>query len=68
MSDGPVCITCSDVAVSMRVMRVGEDGLADCETEDGQAASVEIGLIDEVRPGDAVLVHARVAIQRLEAA
>jgi hydrogenase maturation factor len=68
MSDGPVCITCGDVAVSMRVMRVGEDGLADCESEDGQAASVEIGLIDEVRPGDAVLVHARVAIQRLEAA
>jgi len=61
------CITCGDVAIRMRVMRVSGDGLADCETDDGQASTVEIGLIDEVRPGDAVLVHACVAIQRLAA-
>jgi len=60
------CITCGDVAVPMRVVRIGDDGLADCVTDDGFESSVEIGLLDAVGPGDAVLVHACVAIQRLE--
>jgi hydrogenase maturation factor len=62
------CITCGDVAVPMRVLRLGDDGLADCETDDGQASEVEVGLLEDVAPGDQVLVHACVAIQRLEAA
>ena len=61
------CITCGDVAVPMRVIRTGgEDGLADCVSEDGDTAAVDLGLLDDARPGDAVLVHACVAIQRLE--
>jgi hydrogenase maturation factor len=64
---GPVCITCGDVAVAMRVIRTGgEDGLADCVAEDGGTAAVDTSLVD-VGPGDAVLVHACVAIQRIEA-
>lgn len=62
---GPICITCGDVAVPMRVVRTGDDGLADCVTEDGDAASVDLSLLDGARPGDEVLVHACVAIQRL---
>ena len=58
------CITCGDVAVSMRVVHVGEDGLADCVTEDGETSQVELALVD-AGPGDEVLVHACVAIQRL---
>jgi hypothetical protein len=50
----------------MRVMRVGDDGLADCVAEDGQASQVELALVD-AGPGDEVLVHACVAIQRLGA-
>ena len=62
----PACITCGDVAVPMRVIRTGgEDGLADCVSEDGETAAVDLGLVDAV-PGDAVLVHACVAIQRIE--
>ena len=62
----PTCITCGDVAVPMRVIRTGgEDGLADCVSEDGETAAVDLGLVDVV-PGDAVLVHACVAIQRIE--
>jgi len=62
----PVCITCGDVAIRMRVVATGgEDGLADCVTEDGDAAAVDVALIDDVTVGDAVLVHACVAIQRL---
>jgi hydrogenase expression/formation protein HypC len=63
----PVCITCGDVAVPMRVVRIGgEDGLAECVTEDGEAAAVDLGLLEDAAVGDAVLVHACVAIQRLE--
>jgi len=51
----------------MRVVATGgEDGLADCVSDDGDAAAVDVGLIDDVTVGDAVLVHACVAIQRLE--
>ena len=67
MTGPPSCITCGDVAVPMRVIRTGHDGLADCVTDGGEPASVEIALIDDVRPGDELLVHARVAIQRLSA-
>jgi hydrogenase maturation factor len=67
VTPGPVCITCGDVAVPMRVVRTGgEDGLADCVTEAGEAASVDLALLDGVRAGDRVLVHACVAISRVE--
>ena len=66
MSHGPVCITCGDVAVPMRVVSTGgEDGLAECVTEEGEAAAVDLALVDDVRAGDRVLVHACVAIQVL---
>ena len=58
------CLTCGDVAVPMRVIRAGDDGLADCVTEDGRTSQVELALVD-AGPGDEVLVHACVAIQRL---
>ena len=63
---GPVCTTCGDVAIPMRVIRTGDDGLADCVAEDGQTSQVELALVDAA-PGDEVLVHACVAIQRLGA-
>ena len=66
MTGAPVCITCGDVAIPMRVIRTGEDGLADCVAEDGQTSQVELALVD-AGPGDEVLVHACVAIQRLGA-
>jgi hydrogenase maturation factor len=48
----------------MRVLQVGEDGLAACVAEDGRSSQVELSLVDAA-PGDEVLVHACVAIQRL---
>ncbi len=61
------CITCGDIAIPMRVIRTGgEDGLADCVSEDGETATVDLGLVEDARPGDAVLVHACVAIQKLQ--
>ena len=68
MSDAPVCITCSDLAVPMRVVGPGDEpGLAECAGDDGRRASVETGLLDGVAVGDVVLVHAGVALQRVEA-
>jgi hydrogenase maturation factor len=68
VTGGPVCITCGDVAVEMQVVGTdGEDGLADCVTDEGDVSAVDVALLDEVRAGDRVLVHACVAIRRLEA-
>ena len=61
-----VCITCGDYAVPMRVVRVDEArALALCEDEEGERASVEIALVEPVRDGDRLLVHAGTALQVL---
>jgi hydrogenase maturation factor len=63
------CITCGDDGVAMRVMRIDETrGLALCSDEDGSRQTVETALIDEVAPGDVLLVHAGTALTRLERA
>ena len=60
------CITCGDVAVPMRVVRVDRASwLAVCADEAGGLASVDVGLVDPVDAGDRVLVHAGTALQRL---
>ena len=60
------CITCGDLGVEMRVLRVDESrSLALCEDVDGVRATVEIGLVD-ASPGAELLVHAGTAIARLE--
>jgi hydrogenase maturation factor len=57
------CITCSDEAAPMTVVLVDDArGLALCEDEAGVRSSVEIALVDPVRPGDTVLVHAGTAL------
>ncbi|MBS1869273.1 MAG: HypC/HybG/HupF family hydrogenase formation chaperone [Actinobacteria bacterium] len=53
----------------MRVLRVdAARGLALCAGEDGARSTVEIALVEPVAPGDALLVHAGVALVRLEPA
>ncbi len=58
------CITCGDVGVEMRVVRVDEE-LAVCEDDGGDVRTVEIALVEPIDPGDRVLVHADVALVRL---
>ncbi|MBA2579797.1 MAG: HypC/HybG/HupF family hydrogenase formation chaperone [Thermoleophilaceae bacterium] len=51
----------------MRVLDVdGESRLALCADEAGATEEVAIDLVGPLSPGDAVLVHARVALVRLE--
>ena len=62
--DHEVCLTCGDVAVEMRVLRVDGD-LAVCEAADGDVRAVEVALVDAVEEGDTLLVHADVALVRV---
>ena len=61
------CVTCADEGVPMRVRGVaGTTGLAHCESDDGTATTVDTTLVEPVAPGERVLVHAGVALVRLD--
>jgi hydrogenase maturation factor len=60
----PGCITCGDVAVVLTVAAV-EGSDARCRDEQGREELVATELVGDVHPGDQVLVHAGVAIERL---
>jgi len=55
-----VCITCSDTAVEVTVLRLLDDGLALVDGGRGEE-EVSVALV-EAQPGDTILVHAREAI------
>jgi hydrogenase maturation factor len=57
------CITCGDVAVSLTVVRIlGSD--AECCDPVGRTELVALDFVTAA-PGDRVLVHAGVALERL---
>jgi len=62
------CITCSDEALSASVLRVdSENGLALVTIEGSETAEeIDITLVDDIAPGDVVLVHGGVAIAHIE--
>lgn len=60
------CVTCADEGVEVRVVGMGDDGLADCIDPAGVRGVVDTALVGVVVPGDVVLVHAGVALVRLE--
>ncbi len=57
---GDTCVTCSDTAVEVTVLRLLDDDLAIVDTGKGQE-EVSLALVS-ARVGDTVLVHAREAI------
>jgi hydrogenase expression/formation protein HypC len=57
---GEVCITCSDVAVQVTVVRLLDDDLAEVDTGQG-LEEVSVALVTAA-VGDTILVHAREAI------
>ena len=57
---GDVCITCSDTAVEVRVLRLLEDQMALVDTGAGEE-TVSVALVS-AGTGDTILVHAREAI------
>ena len=61
------CITCGDVAVTLDVVSVdGADAV--CRADDGGTELVAIELVAPVAIGDRLLVHARVALEKLASA
>ncbi|MDQ3240768.1 MAG: HypC/HybG/HupF family hydrogenase formation chaperone [Thermoleophilaceae bacterium] len=60
------CITCGDEGVEMRALKVDAgSGLAVCVDPAGSTSEVDLGIVAAVEPGDALLVHAGVALTRL---
>jgi hydrogenase expression/formation protein HypC len=57
---GDVCITCSDTAVAVRIVRLLDDGLAIADTGQGQE-EISVALVT-AGVGDTILVHAGEAI------
>ena len=57
---GDVCITCSDMAVEVRVVRLLDDAMAVVDTGQG-TETVSVALVI-AGVGDTILVHAREAI------
>jgi hydrogenase expression/formation protein HypC len=57
---GDVCITCSDMAVEVRVVRLLDDAMAVVDTGQG-SETVSVALVT-AGVGDTILVHAREAI------
>ena len=60
------CITCSDEALHVHVLYVDdENGLAQV-TLDGTEEVIDISLVENIAPGDVLLVHGGVAIARID--
>jgi len=62
--DRESCITCSDHAVTARVQ--GVDGLEASVAVGEGTERVAIDLVPDARPGDLLLCHAGIALERLE--
>ena len=60
------CVTCSDEAVAARVRSV--DGLEAEVAVGTETERVAIDLVPDAQPGDTLLCHAGIALERLEAA
>ncbi len=60
------CVTCSDEGVAMRVVGGAGNHLVLCAAEGGSATAVMTELVGPVVEGDLLLVHAGVALVRLE--
>jgi hydrogenase expression/formation protein HypC len=58
--NGGTCITCSDVAVEVRVLRLLPDDMAAVATGQGEE-QVSVAFVT-ASPGDTILVHAGEAI------
>ncbi|MGH7687051.1 MAG: HypC/HybG/HupF family hydrogenase formation chaperone [Candidatus Dormibacteria bacterium] len=67
-ADHEVCITCSDQLLRMVVDAVDDDLMIATGTIDGEPAEIGVDLIDGVHPGDVLLCHGGVALQRVSEA
>jgi len=62
-ADAEHCVTCSDMAVEVRVVRLLDEDMAVVDTGQGEE-TVSVVLVD-VEAGDRILMHAGEAIVKL---
>jgi hydrogenase maturation factor len=63
-ADAERCLTCSDEAVAAMVVAVdGSNATVTCE---GRREQVGIELVEPVEPGDVLLCHAGIALEKLQ--
>jgi hydrogenase maturation factor len=61
------CVTCADEGVPVRVLRIDLNRmLALCRDADDRTSTIDIGIVEDIAVGDELLVHAGVALTRLE--
>lgn len=61
------CVTCSDEALPVRVLAVDDSGwTAAVEEIGGSQREIDISLLDDVAPGQTLLVHGGVALGVLD--
>jgi hydrogenase maturation factor len=58
------CLTCSDDAIAARVVSV--EGLEAVIAAGSDTERVALDLVPDARPGDVLLCHAGIALERLE--
>jgi len=58
------CVTCSDDAVAVSVVAI--EGVEATVAVDGHHERVASDLVPDARPGDVLLCHAGIALERLE--
>lgn len=64
---GEVCITCSDEGRPVEIVSISTDLMtAQVRGSDGEE-TVDVSLVGSVQPGDTILVHAGIAITKVEA-
>jgi hydrogenase expression/formation protein HypC len=57
------CLTCGDVAVTARVVEV--DGSTATVAVEGESERVAIDLVPDAQPGELLLCHAGIALERV---
>lgn len=58
------CLTCSDAMLSVRVVSLHEEATVALVEIDERQEEVDISLVEQVEPGDVLLVHGGVALAR----
>ena len=62
--DAERCLTCGDVAVAARIRSV--EGLEAVVAVGDETERVAIDLVPDARPGDVLLCHAGIALERVD--
>lgn len=60
------CLTCSDDALPVSVLRLLEDGWTAVAEVDGREMEIDISLIEDVDVGQILLVHGGIALESLK--